>query len=205
MLISKGENFIYGYFMPNSNFKSVFENLAHTLYIWKNHKPISMKKSILFLSILFVFNACQNPAPSSSVSYEGEQIEALKGLIAAFTAGDFDAYRAFFTDDAKITHNVWYQQEDASISIDEMVKVHMANRENVFASISVNDGIYEIITQENGNQFGHVWIEFTVKGYGSDEAVKIPVNLSFHMKGTQVDSEWAFYDTSNFPEPKTIK
>ena len=191
--------------MRRSYFKTFWESDYITLYIWKNHKPISMKKSFFFLAILFAFTACQNPKPSNSINYEGEQIEALKGLISTFTAGDFRAYRTFFTDDAKILHNVWYQEEDASVSIDEMVKVHMSNRENIFASISVNEGIYEIITQENGNQFGHVWVEFTVKGYGSEEAVKIPVNLSFHMKGNQVDSEWAFYDTSNFPEPKSAE
>ena len=67
---------------------------------------------------------------------------------------------------------------------------------------TVNDGVYEIITQENGNQFGHVWIEFTSKGYNSDEEIKIPVNLSFAMSGNKVNFEWGFYDTSKFPEPK---
>ena len=55
-----------------------------------------------------------------------------------------------------------------------MLVQHKWNRENLFSTLSVNDGIYEIITQENGGQFGHVWIEFTTKGYDSDEEIKIP-------------------------------
>ena len=130
------------------------------------------------------------------------QINSLKNIITSFTAGDWDTYRSHFTEDANVVHNSWWNNEDASISIDEMLTQHIWNRENLFASLSVNDGVYEIITQENGNQFGHVWIEFTSKGYNSDEEIKIPVNLSFAMSGNKVNFEWGFYDTSKFPEPK---
>ena len=173
------------------------------VYCEYNYKSNSMKKLLILFSMALVLCGCQNTAPSSSLTYEGEQIDALKGLISSFTAGDFETYRSYFTDEARIVHNAWFLDEKAGISIDAMLEQHIFNRENVFEEISVNEGIYEIITQENGNQFGHVWIEFTVKGYESEEEVKIPVTLSYGMKGNQVDFEWGFYDTSNFPKPKS--
>jgi hypothetical protein len=161
-----------------------------------------MKKLLQLFSLMILFISCNNQINKSSVTYEGDQINSLKNLITSFTAGDWDTYRSHFTEDANVVHNGWWDNKDASISIDEMLTQHIWNRENLFASLSVNDGIYEIITQENGNQFGHVWIEFTSKGYNSDEEIKIPVNLSFAMSGNKVNFEWGFYDTSKFPEPK---
>jgi hypothetical protein len=161
-------------------------------------------KKIATLLLLLSISACNQPETKSkiNVEYEGEQIDALKSLITSFTEGDWETYRSHFKSDATVAHNVWYQNEGASISIDEMLTQHKWNRENIFSSLSVNEGIYEIITQEKGGQFGHVWIEFTTKGYNSDEEVKIPVYLSFLMDQNKVSFEWAFYDTSSFPEPK---
>ena len=125
-----------------------------------------MKYQNFFLTILFLAS-CNQPQTKSNVNlkYEGNQIDALKSLITSFTAGDWETYRSHFKSDAKVAHNVWYQDDDKQISIDEMLVQHKWNRENLFSTLSVNDGIYEIITQENGGQFGHVWIEFTTKGY----------------------------------------
>lgn len=163
-----------------------------------------MKKLLYLTSLTILFISC-NPSVNeskSSVTNEGDQINSLKSLISSFTAGDWETYRSHFTDDANVAHNVWWNNENETISIDEMLAQHIWNRDNVFASLSVNEGIYEIITLENGNQFGHVWIEFTTNGYNSDEEIKIPVNLSYAMNGNKVSFEWAFYDTSNFPSPK---
>ena len=161
-------------------------------------------KYLNFFIIILLLASCNQPQTKSNINleYEGNQIDALKSLITSFTAGDWETYRSHFKSDAKVAHNVWYQDDDKQISIDEMLVQHKWNRENLFSTLSVNDGIYEIITQENGGQFGHVWIEFTTKGYDSDEEIKIPVNLSFAMDGDKVSFEWAFYDTSKFPEPK---
>jgi len=161
-----------------------------------------MKKIYYLISLMILFISCNNQGNTSSVTNEGDQISSLKNLIASFTAGDWDTYRSHFTEDANVVHNAWWNDEDASISIDEMLTQHIWNRENLFASLSVNDGIYEIITLEDGSQFGHVWIEFTSKGYNSDEEIKVPVNLSFAMSDNKVNFEWGFYDTSKFPDPK---
>jgi len=163
-------------------------------------------KNYYFLIILsvFLFISCAPAVDQNktSVVSEGKQIESLKGLIASFTAGDWEGYRSHFTEEANVVHNLWWNAEGAAISIDEMLTQHQWNRENLFATLSVNEGIYEIITQENGSQFGHVWIEFTSRGYDNEEEIKIPVNLSYAMEGEKVSFEWGFYDTSKFPAPK---
>ena len=165
-----------------------------------------MRNSYFFIAIsLFFLLSCTQQKTNqntTSVVNEGKQIESLKGLITSFTAADWEAYRSHFTEEAKVAHNIWWNTPDATLSIDEMLTQHQWNRKHLFASLTVNEGIYEIITQEDGSQFGHVWIEFTTRGYENEEEIKIPVNLSFAMEGEKVSFEWAFYDTSKFPTPK---
>ena len=98
-------------------------------------------KKIATLLLLLSISACNQPETKSkiNVEYEGEQIDALKSLITSFTEGDWETYRSHFKSDATVAHNVWYQNEGASISIDEILTQHKGTRENIFSSLSVNE------------------------------------------------------------------
>jgi hypothetical protein len=128
----------------------------------------------------------------------GKEVDLIKSMITHYTQGDFDAYRACYTDDAKIVHNDWGFKK--GISVDELMKQDREHHAELERDIEVLKSIYEVVTLPNGSKHGHVWVEMK-NTYKNGHVSIIPVFLSLGInKENKIWYEWAFYDTSLLPQ-----
>lgn len=151
----------------------------------------------LLVAGLALFAACSAPPPSSepvNVAYtEGPAADSIQAFFDSYVKGDWSAMRSLYHDTAAVYHNA-----SGRLTADSIVNFHKARREAyekveaiVHAPLAIN---YKV-----GRAAGHYWrggwatITLTVKGTG--EAVLLPMNIIWEIKGGKVVQEHAFYNS----------
>lgn len=168
-----------------------------------------MKKIILVLSWLFAMTVigCKyleskqaEPAttPQATMSTSGPDVDLLKKLMGAFAAGDWATYRSCFVDTAVTYYNNWpLDASAAKVPVDSVVANHKAGRENLWDGMSINEPIYEVVSDGSGNTYGHVWAKLsTKKRKKGGEPVEVTVFGSYGIKEGKITYEWVIFDRS---------
>ncbi len=166
-----------------------------------------MKKSFLLMyAMVIIFTiACQPSAHQteavesthSSFTTSGEDIELLKRFINSFVSGDWETYRSCLADSVYYGHNIWLNDDLAKTPSDIIVENHRLAREERWDGMSVNpDAIYEVVTDDNGNKFGHVWCQLSTLSRTTGNDISITLFGSYWIKDNKIHSEWALYDRS---------
>jgi hypothetical protein len=82
------------------------------------------------------------------------------------------------------------------VPIDSVVANHKLGRETMWDGMSINEPIYEAVTDSTGYTYGHVWAKLSTKKKKSGEPVDITVFGSYGIKNGKVDYEWVIFDRS---------
>lgn len=168
-----------------------------------------MKKIIIPIVGLCLLTAigCDQPAstpaaatatPKAAMLSSGPEVGLLKKLMEAYAAGDWATYRSCFADTAVTYYNNWPLEAGAvKVPVDSVVANHKAGRENLWDGMSINEPIYEVVTDTAGNTFGHIWAKLsTKKKQKGGEPVEVTVFGSYGIKEGKLTYEWVIFDRS---------
>lgn len=126
----------------------------------------------------------------------GPEVDLLKKLMEAYASGDWATYRSCFSDTAVTYYNNWPLDSGATgVPIDSVVANHKAGRAELWDGMSINQPIYEVVTDSSGNSYGHVWAKLsTKKRKKAGEPVDVTVFGSYGIKDGKVQYEWVIFD-----------
>ena len=163
-----------------------------------------MKNIFLILLVIISLNSCKNKSADNksdktstgTLLTSGPEVDILKKGIESWSKGDWTANRSLFSDSALTMTNT--ADKSQAISIDSALALRKASRAD-FSVESINNPIYEVVVTPNGNKYGHIWCNATIKNIKSG---KIFNNLFFVSssinKDNKIDWEWVIFDTKPF-------
>ena len=134
----------------------------------------------------------------SEFTLDGPEVDLIKKTVKHFAKGELSDYRSCFTEDATFTHNQWGNGN--AQSIDELVKIHQAAKDQRVGDIKILNEIYEAVTVANGTKYAHAWVEFSSVDTSGQDFVNT-VFVSWGFENDKLAWEWAIYNTSDSPEP----
>jgi len=138
-----------------------------------------MKQIFLVILMAAVLCSCQQ---KKQYFTSGPEIDMAKKGNEAYVKGDWETLRSLYADTAKILVNKWFGEE---MSIDQflmMQKMEVAE----LASYSIgDDAIYEMVVQDNGDHWVHVWLNWSAKLKNGKE-VHTPVHLALQVENGKV-------------------
>lgn len=137
------------------------------------------------------------PAPSKTAfTTTGPDVDLLKKLMESFASGDWATYRSCFSDTAVTYYNNWpLDKGAAAVPVDSVVANHKAGRAELWDGMSINQPIYEVVTDSSGNKYGHVWAKLsTKKRKKAGEPVDVTVFGSYLLKDGKIQYEWVIFD-----------
>ena len=119
---------------------------------------------------------------------EGSMVDEVKARVAAYEAGDWDAYKAGFAEDVLFVNN------SDSLTLDQRMEEHMAIHQ-VFENVHFVNTVYGVVENE-GETWGLFWGGWrgTVKSTG--EEVGLMVHVASLKEDGKVVVEYGFWDTA---------
>jgi len=157
-----------------------------------------MRSIIFFTTIVLLIGAtaCQTEQTKKQYFEESPEIEIAKKAIKAFTNGDLEVYRSCYADTAIFWHNVYFTK-DPGITIDEQL--------NFLSSILdfqeyyyYEDEIWEMIIQNDGENWVHFWGNFITKYSGDSIEISVPIHFAFSIVENKIVYEAGFWDNLPF-------
>ncbi|SER10641.1 hypothetical protein SAMN05421824_3034 [Hyunsoonleella jejuensis] len=149
-----------------------------------------MKKLLLLGLAILLFVACQNkPQRYFDASPE---IDTVKAGIKAYEAGDWDSWKANFTDSTKIYHNT-----NSGNSPDEV----MASMKQMLSfmetyGFSKEGVVTEMVVDKDGKTWVNYWGNWYAKTKVTGKKLSVPVHLTLQFIDGKVLNEFAYYDTA---------
>lgn len=135
---------------------------------------------------------------NSKFILEGPEVDLIKKAIRHFAKGELKDYRTCFTEEATFTHNQW--TNDSTQSIDDLIQIHKAAKNERVGDIEILNEIYEAVVLKDGTKYGHAWLDLSSEGINGQK-FRNTVFASWGFEGDKLAWEWAIYNTSNSPDP----
>lgn len=168
-----------------------------------------MKKTIIVAMFATTIFACSTPAekktettsaPSTtgSVTTEGPEVDLMKKAAESWANANWDAYLSCYADTARSVHNAW-ASNDTTIAkkVSSYINQFKKSREAMEGNVTINNGIYEVVTMPDGSKYGHVWLDISWKTK-KGEIGKTVIFNSYGIKDGKFTYEWPIYDTKDF-------
>lgn len=153
-----------------------------------------MRSIISFTAMLLLigFTACQTEQTKKQYFEESPEIEVAKKAVMAFQEGDAETYRSCYADTVRIWQNQYWTKFPGK-TIDEQMELF----ENVQEATEYyrNEGeIWEMIIQNNGQNWVHYWSETHMKFKGDVEEIVVVGFIAFSVVDNKIVYESAFFD-----------
>ena len=164
-----------------------------------------MKKTILVAMLATTIFACSTPgektastetaASTSSCVKEGPDVDLMKKVVEAYSAGDWATMASCYSDSAKSTHN----NDTVAITMSERIELFKTQRATLGFVVDPGTPNYEVVTvpttdeQYKDIKWGHAWIRFTNTAK-TGEITKSLTFVSFAIKDGKVINEQVIYD-----------
>ncbi|MCS5491308.1 ester cyclase [Algoriphagus limi] len=150
-----------------------------------------MKNLILLLSIGLFMTSCQQ---ESRYTQSSPEIDAIKMLLAETAAGNFDAQREYYAENAQIFYNA---TEDNPISLNDLItqqKEDMNTFSNV--SVTVTDDAIEMVKTDEGETWVNCWGTWKATHTASGKSFEIPFHETFQFENGKIVKDYGYWDTS---------
>jgi len=152
-----------------------------------------MKNLLRAGAILLIVTACQPPPEQGPARYttDAPEITAAKAGMSAYLAGDWDALRAGFADNAEVFHN-----SNQAVSPDESISTLKQNLESI-ASYALGDEQYwERIIDDEGGTWVYFWGTWNAVHAATEKNIEMPFHLAWLYVEGKVVEEHGMWDTS---------
>ena len=157
-----------------------------------------MRSIISFTTIVLLIGvtACQTEQTKKQYFEESPEIEIAKKAVKAFQDGDAETYRSCYSDTVRIWQNQYWTKYPGK-TINEQMELF----ESVHATTEYyrNEGeIWEMIIQDNGQNWVHYWAETHTKYKGDDEEIIVVGFIAFSVVDNKIVYESAVFDNLPF-------
>lgn len=157
-----------------------------------------MKKlqAFIVIAILTSVAGCQNEPVKKQYFEEAPEIEIAKKAVNAFQNKDSETYRTCFADTVRFWHNQNWVTVPGQ-TMDQQLQV----LENVLSTkeyYRYEDQIWEMIIQDGGTHWVHLWANLKTKYKGDSEVIDIPVHFAFSVADNKIVYELGIFDTLPF-------
>lgn len=132
-------------------------------------------------------SACRT---SGTYSERGEYVEMMKDLLEQYSAGEWYAYSAFYSDSALVFVN-----STDPMTMEERIASLQAQRA-LFDDISVSEPLFGEVHNTDGDVWVLVWGSWVGRVRGSEWQVSAPVHIAARIVDGKVDQEWVYMDQS---------
>ena len=164
-----------------------------------------MKKTILVALFATTLFACSTPAEktastttdatASSCVKEGPEVDLMKKVVTAYSAGDWATAASCFSDTAKS----WHNNDTVAMKMSDRIEMFKQLRESTGDVVDAGTHNYEVVTvpttdaQYEGIKWGHAWINFKSTSK-TGEVSKTLTFVSFAIKDGKILYEQVIYD-----------
>jgi hypothetical protein len=134
--------------------------------------------------------ACQ--APPRQYFTSCPEIDLVKKGHAAYLSGDWETFKSFYADTARIWDNTMDMTK--GIGADQYIEGMKAGLAD-FAEYKMGENpVYEMVVTDDGQHWVHNWFEWRGVSKAGKEAVS-PVNISFRVEGGKVQWQLNIYNS----------
>ena len=164
-----------------------------------------MKKTILVAMLATTIFACSTPgektattatdATASSCVKEGPEVDLMKKVVTAYSAGDWATMATCFSDTAKS----WHNNDTVAMNMTDRIEMFKQQRATTGDVVDAGTPNYEVVTvpttdsQYEGIKWGHAWINFKSTSK-TGETSKSLTFVSFGIKDGKILYEQVIYD-----------
>lgn len=146
-----------------------------------------MKKLILVLAL--AIGPWAPVQAQGTFSNEGEVVDNLKAVVAAYLNQDWDAYRAAFADTA-----AFYPSQTEPLTMDQQIEQHL-QAYSLVEDVNFVDPFYGEVENE-GETWGLMWATWSAKVKGTGEELAIPVHVAIRYVNSKGVVEYGFWDNA---------
>lgn len=157
-----------------------------------------MRTLLLTLVTAIVLVGCQQnqePQAKAEVRYtqQSAEIETYKSMIRAYENGDWDGYRASYSDTVSIFRN----DPDKAYKPDETIAI-FKEQTQVFSSYGFDQEgeEYEMVKTDDGNTWVNYWGVWKATIAANGQEVKVPVHLTAQFVDGKVAREYGYWDNA---------
>jgi hypothetical protein len=159
-----------------------------------------MKILCQLVAVLTILAACQPSTPPAAEAPEettvrfttnAPEITTAKAGMNAYLAGDWDAMRATFADNAEVYHNT-----TEPVGPDQSIANLKEGLESVSSYRFDDEQYWERIIDDEGETWVYFWGTWNADHATSDKVFEVPVHLAWHYQNGKVVEEFGLWDTS---------
>ncbi|SOD92157.1 hypothetical protein [Spirosoma fluviale] len=157
-----------------------------------------------FSLIIAGVTACQQSTSTSeaapgkgSFTNSGPDVDLLKKVSEAYAKGDWETYRACYSDSAVVIVNQWAADTTSKYMPIDTVIAGIKKFRPMVESVNLNQPIYEVITDSTGNKYGHVWAKLSTKNRNQNKPEDAITFTSYGIKNGKVTYQWTILSANN--------
>lgn len=154
-----------------------------------------MKKYLIPLIVLVLIGifSCEYNQEPKQYFEASDEIDIVNKVTEAFLNQDWETYRTFYSDTAKIWENTWYLT-DQYISIDESIegmKVFVSS----FVNQTFEESTLEMIITNEGEKWVYFWGNWKGKFTENGNEIVVPIHHAMLFVDGKIVSELNFFDS----------
>jgi ketosteroid isomerase-like protein len=152
-----------------------------------------MKKIFLLLVTVAIFSACTQQVEQRYFSSSPE-IDLAKAVMQSYLNSDWDTYRSFYADTAKIAFNV---TEENAVSVDAVIEQHMLDVQS-FSSIETlpKPEFYEMVITDNGEKWVNYWGVWVGTLAANGQRFEVPLHITSRFVDGKIVEEHGFWNNA---------
>lgn len=152
-----------------------------------------MKKIMILLLAIGFFAACTTNEPVRYASSSPE-IDTVKKLLQSYLEQDWDSYKLYYVDTAKVHWNV---PQNQGVSFNQIIE---ANKEtfSMFSNIrfAPDHDFFEMVITDEGEKWVNFWGVWEATLNANGQRFEMPLHLTIQFIDGKVVVEHAYYDVS---------
>ena len=152
-----------------------------------------MKKLLLLGLTIVLFMSCQEKGSERWTNVSPE-IDVVKAVVKDYEDGNWDAWIAHYSDDAKVQHNEFKLSPK---ELQEILKQDITNYTEYGFSHEDGEIFYEQIIDDKGDTWVYFWGTWKAKIKMDDKEYVIPVHLACKMVDNKIVEEYGYYNRSS--------
>lgn len=157
-----------------------------------------MKRVILLIAIaiLIVIISCKTGQMKKQYYEESPEIEIAKKATQAFQDRDPETYRSCYSDTARLWHNKYWAGNPGN-TIDEQMEL-FKNVWSILEYYTYEGEIWEMIIQNGGTSWVHMWADLRTKYIGDSVEIELPVHFAFSVIDNKIVYETGIFNDLPF-------
>lgn len=153
-----------------------------------------MKNIFMLLCAVAVISSCTQQVPEQRYFTSSAEIDMLKAVEQSYVTADWDAYRSFYADTAKIGYNVTQGNE---LSIEEAIE-RFKQDHATFSSIEfmTEPAFYEMVVTDEGEKWVNYWGVWVGTLEATGQRFEVPLHITSQFVDGKIVEEYGYWNNA---------